>query len=593
MTTHTDPSAPGEADATESPGPGSAEPAPDDAASTAAPDERTPDDPAAEARGRSRFRYTLPGLWVALLFVCLSFTPSLLPRPGAFQGFVCGVNGAIGYGLGVLGAWVWRQFADRPARAPRRRSWQVFAVVAAVALVASYLLGLRWQLRIRELLQAQTDGVVSQLLLPVVGALVFVGLVAAGRGLRRCYRWIAKVLSRWMGRRAARALGWAAVAGLTLLLVTGVLLDGIVGLAQRSFAVQDGSTGALAVKPDTALRSGGPGSLVAWDTLGFQGRNFIGQGPTVAEISAFNDSAAVEPIRAYAGIASADDIESRAQLAVDDLQRAGGFDRGYLLVAGTTGTGWVDPGALTSLEYETGGDVASVAIQYSYLPSWASIMVDQERARQAGRELFDAVYERWSALPADHRPKLLVFGESLGSFSAEAAFSGEYDLRNRTDGAMFAGAPSFNPLHRAYTDGRDAGSPQIEPVYRDGRIVRFSSDPAEPIAPADAPWTGTRVLYLQHPSDPVTWLSPDLILHRPDWLAEQRGRDVLDEMTWIPFVTFWQVAADMLEPVEVPPGHGHVYTQEYVDGWAAIVQPPGWTAEKSAELRRIVERPRS
>jgi uncharacterized membrane protein len=27
-----------------------------------------------------RFRYGLPGAWVALVFACLAFTPSLLPR---------------------------------------------------------------------------------------------------------------------------------------------------------------------------------------------------------------------------------------------------------------------------------------------------------------------------------------------------------------------------------------------------------------------------------------------------------------------------------------------------------------------------------
>src|SRR3954451_16498547 len=64
---------------------------------------------------RRRFRYTLPGCWVALIFVCLAFTPSLVPRPGAFQGVVCGLTGAIGYGLGVLAARIWRAFADRPA----------------------------------------------------------------------------------------------------------------------------------------------------------------------------------------------------------------------------------------------------------------------------------------------------------------------------------------------------------------------------------------------------------------------------------------------------------------------------------------------
>jgi uncharacterized membrane protein len=90
---------------------------------TVEPTAPTPDEPPKgqvsqqeSTRAQLWFRYTLPGAWVALLFVCLSFTPTLLPRPAFFQGFVCGINGAIGYALGVLGAWLWREFANRPAR---------------------------------------------------------------------------------------------------------------------------------------------------------------------------------------------------------------------------------------------------------------------------------------------------------------------------------------------------------------------------------------------------------------------------------------------------------------------------------------------
>ena len=108
----------------------------------------------------------------------------------------------------------------------------------------------------------------------------------------------------------------------------------------------------------------------------------------------------------------------------------------------------------------TGGDSATVSMQYSYLPSWMSYLVDQERAREAGRALFDAVYDRWSRLPMDNRPRLVVVGESLGSFGGETAFSGEYDLRNRTAGAIFAGPPNFNVLYREFVDGRDVGSPR-------------------------------------------------------------------------------------------------------------------------------------
>ncbi|NLE81082.1 MAG: hypothetical protein GX610_16155, partial [Rhodococcus sp.] len=53
-----------------------------------------------------------------MLFACLSFTPSLLPRGGLLQGMICGITAAIGYVLGVLLAFVWRAFADRPPRPP-------------------------------------------------------------------------------------------------------------------------------------------------------------------------------------------------------------------------------------------------------------------------------------------------------------------------------------------------------------------------------------------------------------------------------------------------------------------------------------------
>ncbi|MET0864648.1 MAG: alpha/beta-hydrolase family protein [Nakamurella sp.] len=559
--------------------------------STAEPIAPAPNDQAPQHLPRSRrpwFRYTLPGAWLALLFLCLSFTPTLLPRPAFFQGFVCGINGAIGYGLGVLGAWLWREFADRPARPARRRSWQAFAIVGALALIVCYLLGLRWQNQIRDLMSVPHEGIATQFLLPIVAAAIFVAVIALSRCIRKLYRWVVARLARWMGRRAARGLGWVLVAGAALLVFSGVILDGTISILDRSFSLADTTTSPNARQPTTALRTGGPDSLVAWDTLGFEGRNFAGQGPTQEQIAAFTGAPALPPIRAYAGIASASDVEARAALAVDDLERAGGFDRSYLLVAGTTGTGWVDPGAIDSLEYETGGDVASVAIQYSYLPSWLSFVVDQDRAREAGRAIFEAVYERWSDLPEQTRPKLLLFGVSLGSFSGETAFSGEFDLRNRTDGALFAGPPNFNTLFTEFRDRRDAGSREVEPVFRDGRTARVTGDPSGPIQPVDASWDGTRVLYLAHASDPIVWWSTDLVLGRPDWLTEAPGSDVIDEMVWIPFVTFWQVTADMVEPVSVPQGHGHSYTSQYVDGWAAVIQPDGWTAEKAAELREII-----
>lgn len=105
-----------------------------------------------------RFRYSLPGLAGALVLVCLSLSPSLLPRTGLIQGVACGITGAIGYGLGVVAAWVWRAYADRVARLTEHRSWQIFAVVAAVCLGSAMALGRYWQGQIQALLGMPPDG---------------------------------------------------------------------------------------------------------------------------------------------------------------------------------------------------------------------------------------------------------------------------------------------------------------------------------------------------------------------------------------------------------------------------------------------------
>jgi uncharacterized membrane protein len=538
--------------------------------------------------GRRRFRYTLPGAWTALVFACLAFTPSLLPRGALLQGVVCGISAAIGYGVGVAGAWTWRAFADRDPRPPRAGAWRIFAISAAVLLAVAVALGQWWQAQLRDLMGAPTPNPLLLLLLPVVAVAIFTGLVALSRWLRGMYHRLAERLQRWMGRRAARAVGWAAVVLGTYLVASGVLLNGLAGLADRSFSVRNSATAEGVEPPTSSLRSGGPGSLVSWESLGRQGRTIAGTGPSAAEIAAWSGSEAQEPVRAYAGTVSAADVEDRAELAVADLQRAGGFDRANLLVATTTGSGWLDAGAIDSFEYLTGGDSAIVAMQYSYLPSWLSYLVDQKKAREAGRELFDAVYDRWSKLPPDSRPRLFVFGLSLGSFGGETAFSGEYDLRNRTAGALLAGPPNFNTLYREFTDHRDAGSREVEPVYKDGRTVRFTNDVVAGVPPTTSAWEGPRVLYLQHPSDPIVWWGPRLIWDRPDWLGEPRGSDVLDSMIWMPLVTFWQVTADLPLSTGVPDGHGHTYTREFVDGWARILQPAGWTAAKAEQLRDLV-----
>ncbi|MGY1705585.1 alpha/beta hydrolase [Geodermatophilus sp. SYSU D00697] len=533
-------------------------------------------------------RYTWSGTVGAVVLGCASLTPSLLPRGWLLQGVVGGVTAAIGYGLGVAVAWFVAELADaRLSATARRRAWHVLAVAGPLLVLVALWSGARWQRDTHLLMGLEPPEGWSSAGIVVVAVLVFAGLVAVARGVR----WLARRLVRWLGRvlpsRVARPLGVVAVGALVVVLLNGVLFQGLVEAANSAFSVKDDGTEAGAVRPTVPERSGGPGSLVAWEQLGLQGRNFVGTGPTPEELAAFSGRPARQPVRAYAGLASAEDVADRADLAVRDLQRAGGLDREVLVVVTTTGTGWVDPAAGAALEYTFNGDTAMVAVQYSYLPSWLSFLVDQAKARDAGRALFDAVYGAWAQLPPDDRPRLYVLGESLGTFGGEAAFSGLGDIRNRTAGVVWAGPPNFNELWRGLVADRDAGSPEWLPVYDEGRTVRFA-DEAPDLTGPPAPWGEPRVAYLQNASDPIVWWSPRLVLQRPDWLEGPRGPDVSPEMVWLPFVTFWQVTADLAFSTGVPDGHGHRYEADYADAWAQVGQPPGWTDVDTERLRRLL-----
>jgi uncharacterized membrane protein len=340
--------------------------------------------------------------------------------------------------------------------------------------------------------------------------------------------------------------------------------------------------------PTGDTRSGGPGSAVSWASLGLQGRAFVAGGPSVDQLRAFSGHTPKPPIRTYAGLRSAPDLTAEAALAERELERTGAFDRAVLCVITTTGTGWVDPRAAEGLEYLYNGDSALVAIQYSYLPSWLSYLLEKRKAEAAGRELFRQVYAHWSTLPAGHRPRLLLFGESLGSLGGESVFPDLDDLRARIDGALWVGPLRDNRLWSGMIAARDRGTREVQPSYQQGRTVRFASRPDD-LATPTAPWGTPRVVYLQHASDPITWWSPALAVRRPDWLRERPGPDVLPAMRWYPFVTFWQVTADLLLAHDTTLGHGHRYGGELAVAWAAIVAPDGWTQHDTDRLARLLD----
>ncbi|HYR17300.1 MAG TPA: alpha/beta hydrolase, partial [Mycobacterium sp.] len=492
----------------------------------------------------------------------------------------------------------------------RRRKWwppskrvrhvlkTVIVAASATACVLMVIPAAAWQRQVSAVMGMEGPNTLGYMRTLIIAVLVGSVCVGAARVLLDLIKTMARFfIRRWhLHDETALFIGSAIVVVLAITLINGVLIRGFLAGANRVFQPQNTTTRAGIVQPRQPERSGSPASYAPWETLGFQGRNFVATGPHADELTRLNGRPAKEPIRVYVGLNTADTDDSRMAVMLSELERTGAFDRKVLVIVPTTGTGWINPVAARSLEMMYNGDTALVGSQYSFLPSWISFLGDREKSMESGRMMINAIHDRWLQLPADHRPKLMLYGESLGSMAGQGAFGWLPDIaRMGFSSVLWVGPPDASPLWKAITVRRDPGTPEIEPRYDNGRTVRFSQStgPADIRRDTDSPWEGTRVLFLQHPSDPIVWWSEDLLLNRPEWLKEPPGRDRTASMRWYPIITFWQVAADMTNASSVPGGHGHNYGDLVLDGWAAVAPPDGWTPDDTERIRIALEKTES
>jgi uncharacterized membrane protein len=541
-------------------------------------------------------RLDVVGVAFGTLFFCLSLTPSLLPRDWLFAGLIGGINASIGYAIGVVIGKVVRHFALRGRRwwpPPRRVMYQMKAFTIASSIVASVLVlipAAAWQRQVSALMGIEGPATLGYMRTLLAALVVGGACVGASRVVLDAIKLLARALiRRWhLHHEVALFIGTAIVVVLLITLINGVLYRGFLAGASRVFQPQNSTTRAGIHQPMEPERSGSPTSLAAWDTLGFEGRNFVATGPDLDALARVNGRPAKEPIRVYAGLQTADTVTARTDLIVRELERTGAFDRKLLVIIPTTGTGWVNPVAARSIETMYNGDTALVGMQYSYLPSWISFLGDRDKSIESARLLIDTIHDRWLKLPADRRPKLVLYGESLGSYGGQGAFPWLPDIaRMDFSAVLWVGPPHESSLWSGLVLRRDPGTPEVQPRYDNGRTVRFSqaTDASDIAKVADPPWEGTRVLFLQHASDPIIWWSPKLLFSRPDWLVEAPGADRTASMRWYPIISFWQVGADMTNALSVPGGHGHNYGDSMLDGWAAVVAPDGWTDQDTERVR--------
>lgn len=521
------------------------------------------------------------GVLVGLVLVGLSLTPSLLPRPALLQGVLAGVAFSLGYALGALIWWIIRSLAPRTVSPRvRRRFWVGMLALAGLTLIIGGLIAFRWQNEVRALVEVDAldaIGVGAFFAGAITSAALF---VVIGRAVRRMTVHVAALAGP-----VVAGLGVTAIVATGLLLVGGAVMTAI----DVIYADRNGAPSAEAIEPPSEHRSAGPQSAVLWNGLGRHGAAFVGGGPSAGEISALTGLDALEPVRVYVGLENAPTVAERAQLAVDELRRTGAFERALLVVATTTGSGWLEDQAVDAVEYLHGGDTAIVAVQYAYTPSWVSFLFDPDAPVATARATFEAVYAEWASLAREDRPRLVVYGLSLGAHGTQEAFDDLDELRSRTEGALLVGSPARSTMWRDLQAARDAGSPAWQPVLDEGEQVRWMSVPGD-VDLLPGPWSDPRVLYLQHATDPITWLTADLLWSEPEWLrADQRGADVSPSMRWIPVVTGLQVTIDMLMGQSVPARHGHNFGDVVVDGWRAVTGDAGLSPQALDRVRATIE----
>jgi uncharacterized membrane protein len=535
-----------------------------------------------------RFWYSLSavGLSLGTLFFAASLTPSLLPRTFVTQGVLAGCAFIAGYGIGALACWLWGYMELREPRGHIRRVLKWVSIAASTLVAVIFLWRVTgWQNSILELMALEPVSSAHPPKIALIALLTAMILLVIGRLFRAVFHFIAVRVNRFVPRRIANVIGAAAAIALFWSVIDGIIFRGLLRMADASYQQFDELIEPERVQPTDPMKTGSSASLLQWEELGRTGRAYVSSGPTIEDLRAFSGGAAREPIRVYVGLRSRETARERAQLALEELKRAGGFSRSILIVITPTGTGWVDPSGIDSVEYLHGGDVASVALQYSYLSSPLSLFIEPDYGAEAARCLFSEVYGHWTTLPRESRPRLYLHGLSLGALNSEQSAELFELLADPPHGAMWSGPPFLSDAWRALTAGRDPSSPAWLPRFRDGRFARFMNQNGSSV-PSDAPWGPMRIVYLQYASDPIVFFEYDVCWKKPRWMSIPRGPDVSPQFTWYPVVTFLQLALDVATASSSAMGHGHVYAPEhYLDAWIAVTGDAGRSPQEIERIR--------
>lgn len=389
--------------------------------------------------------------------------------------------------------------------------------------------------------------------------------------------------------KATNSRGLGAIANIAggILTIGGIAIAGKIAGSMVLKRIEAGNAQteiAYAVPPDGHSVSGSTFSLAGYDSLGIQGRRLVSEVTPPDEISeVMGTTDAREPVRVFVGVESAESTEDQIELAIQELRRAGGFDKSTIVAASPAGTGYVNYIAIEAAELMALGDVATVAIQYGGLPSMLS-MNRVEYASSLYASLLTRLRSEIDLLDRDIQ--LVAYGESLGALTSQQgvkeASTGD-DLI--VDGALWVGTPF--------------GSALFDELTSDGQVQVYDCfDQYLESDPGDGPAPG--VVFVNHDNDPVTKFTPSVAYEMPGWLKPvDRGRGANPNQRWLPGIAFWQGLIDTKNAATVVPGEfystGHDYRADLAEfvklayGFTDVTEPQMQRIEatlRSSEVRR-------
>ncbi len=564
--------------------------------------------PGVRMTGRRRLPQNMaPGIFVAEIATWAAVSPSLLPRPW----WVTAANVAIGQAAGHFTAttaafitkrglrYIGKRPQDRVGPTTRSRTHLALGVITLLMGVRS----LRNQSEQAKLVNKYNErGPQSAALGIAIGTLGYGSLLVIGEAAQLTVTQLSRQAQRWLPRWLAWPLAGSTVGYLMALFSDRMLWrrfihDASMQALQLNKLVYPGS-----VMPWEPERSGSPWSLEPWTAVGSQGRAFLDRGPRAHDIKdVMLCSDAHEPIRIFIGLVQGRGPIAAAQQALAELERTGAFRRDTIVIEMPAGSGWINNYSVSAYEFLTHGDCATVTLQFSYLPSVFCYVVDRKAPINAARELIAAVQSRINDMPEDNRPKLYFAGESLGCYGIVENYRDLEELLAACDGAVFTGPPRMTAFTRRLARARDRGSLERLPLIDAGQHVRFASTPEhmehDAFGNEYQRWQRPRVVFAQHASDAIVWWDRRLIFIRPDWIQEPAPRtlyaDTFRRLPWVPFITFWQVALDQLNSLNVPGGHGHNYFEETFWYWDSVLGSQArtqLTPELAERMRAFVER---